>query len=281
MKATQLIIVILAIYMLPVFLYASVTDGTVTNPSYAWGDNLGWINLGCSTCNVHVKDTTITGYAWSKYDGWINFAPSRGGTTNTCSGQLGGTAWSEKRGWISMDGVTIDTSGKFVGTAGTALNNAGRINFSCSMCEVKTDWKQCSLRTIAPSITGSGGGGSAAIGKSLTATILEQIDALHEQILKLSPQLNTQEQVKVAQAAPQKTDTTRPEYIMWFYEIVQQIDLYRDGKIDIYDYNTLMRDWGKKNTVAVVIGINVNTKVGLFDFNLLMKHWGKKEKNNI
>ncbi len=114
--------------------------GTITGSSaYAWGENIGWINFLASGSNVVISDTAITGYAWSPNYGWINLSPTNSGVTNTSGGVLGGRAWSSGLGWIPFTGVTINTSGKFTGMAGTAGSTAGRINFDCANCSVVTD----------------------------------------------------------------------------------------------------------------------------------------------
>ena len=139
------------LFLIPAFSFASQTNGTIASSSYAWGENLGWVNFGCQNCNVHVTDTALTGYAWSKSDGWINLSPaSSTGVTNNCLGQLGGDAWSSHLGWINFSGATINASGTFSGIAGTPGTKAGRINFSCDNCNVQTDWLQCALRASPP-----------------------------------------------------------------------------------------------------------------------------------
>lgn len=126
---------------------ASNVDGTIApNPSWAFGEKLGWINFGCDNCNVHVTDTGLSGFAWSKRYGWINLSPDNGGVTNNCSGQLGGRAWSKSLGWLDFSGVTIDATGKFLGLAGMPATKAGRVNFDCDNCGIVTDWLQCDLR---------------------------------------------------------------------------------------------------------------------------------------
>ena len=141
------------LFLIPAFSFASQTNGTIASSSYAWGENLGWVNFGCQNCNVQVTDTALTGYAWSKSDGWINLSPaSSTGVTNNCLGQLGGDAWSSHLGWINFSGATINASGTFSGIAGTPGTKAGRINFSCDNCNVQTDWLQCALRASPPQV---------------------------------------------------------------------------------------------------------------------------------
>ena len=127
--------------------FASDSVGSI-DPSYkyAWGENIGWINLGCSNCSVQITDTSLTGYAWSDRYGWINLSPTKAGVTNNCSGQLGGYAWSSKLGWINFSGASIDFNGKFNGIAGSTSDASGRLKFDCANCNVQTDWRQCSQR---------------------------------------------------------------------------------------------------------------------------------------
>ncbi len=128
--------------------------GTITGSSaYAWGENIGWINFLASGSNVVISDTAITGYAWSPNYGWINLSPTNSGVTNTSGGVLGGRAWSSGLGWVPFTGVTINTSGKFTGMAGTAGSTAGRINFDCANCSVVTDWRPSSVASTSTSST--------------------------------------------------------------------------------------------------------------------------------
>lgn len=142
-------------------------QGNINTGSYAWGENLSWINFAPPAGNVKVTDTAITGYAWSQNYGWINMSPTNGGVTNNTSGQLGGNAWSSGLGgWIPFDGVTINSSGKFTGIAGIAGTTIGRINFDCTNCNVVTDW-----RPAAAGPTSTPGPGPTSVATTLaTAT---------------------------------------------------------------------------------------------------------------
>lgn len=127
--------------------FASDSIGAI-DPSHnlAWGENFGWLNFGCTNCNIQITDTGLSGYVWSKQYGWINLSPTKAGVTNNCFGQLGGKAWSSRLGWINFSGASIDFNGKFTGTAGLVSDKSGRLNFDCTNCNVQTDWRQCSLR---------------------------------------------------------------------------------------------------------------------------------------
>lgn len=134
-------------------LVALAATGTISSTNkYAWGNTAGYINFAPSQSTVTVSDTGLTGYAWSQNNGWINLAASQGGVTNTTSGTLGGFAWDSSAGWVSFTGVTIDTSGRFHGTATGA--NGYTINFDCTYCNVTTTW-----RPGGSASTGGGGGG--------------------------------------------------------------------------------------------------------------------------
>lgn len=146
---------------------ASENIGTVINGSqYAWGENIGWVNFAPKTSGNYsgltITDNAVTGYAWSSILGWINFSPTNSGqgVTNTPSGQLGGNAWISGLGWLSMNGVTINSVGKFTGVAGTEGSSVGRVSFDCNHCDVLTDWRPVSSRAKANDTNTITGGGS-------------------------------------------------------------------------------------------------------------------------
>jgi hypothetical protein len=135
----------------PVF--ASVAIGTIDSVhKHAWGENIGWVNFGCSNCSVQITDSAITGYAWSDNYGWINLNPTHGGITNNGEGNLAGHAWGENLGWIDFAGVVIDNSGKFTGNASGAVS--GVVNFDCVNCDIRTNWRPRSVRApaLAPAL---------------------------------------------------------------------------------------------------------------------------------
>ena len=156
------IFIFVGIFFLPADrAFASTTDGTIDSTyKYAWGKNIGWINFGITSGNVHVTDSALSGYAWSENFGWINLNPTTSGVTNDSAGTLSGYAWGENLGWINFNGVTINSSGEFTGSA--SGDNSGQISFDCTNCKVKTDWRPASTRTT-PSTGGGGGGGGRII----------------------------------------------------------------------------------------------------------------------
>lgn len=227
LSISQFLILILLtffFFLLPAVAVASITDGTIdSNYKYAWGEKIGWINFGCSYCNVHITDSGLTGYAWSENYGWINLNPANSGVKNDGEGTLSGYAWGENLGWINFSGVTIDSEGRFHGIASGDIS--GQINFDCNQCQVKTDWRPRSVRPacnnsydddgdgkidypndpgcdylddtdetdLTPAPSGGGGGGS----------VLSQVHALISlgnkeaacQIMKDWPHLFTQEEI--------------------------------------------------------------------------------------
>lgn len=149
----------------PVF--ASETDGTIVtggSAGYAWSNQAGWVNFGITNGNIHITDVVgITGYAWNTNYGWINMAPTNGGILVAANGALSGYAWGSSLGWINFSGVSINSSGKFVGQASGTI--VGTLTFDCANCDVRTDYRPVSVRSSgAPAanivaVSGSGGGG--------------------------------------------------------------------------------------------------------------------------
>lgn len=107
------------------------------NCHFAWGENIGWVNFGCKSCNVLISDSKIVGYAWNENYGWINLNPKNAGVKNDGKGNLSGFAWGENLGWIDFSQVKIDKEGKFTGQA---QSDFGKITFDCKNCCVKTNW---------------------------------------------------------------------------------------------------------------------------------------------
>ena len=126
MNKTKLFLFVILGLILPVFFACAVDSGTV-DPAYkyAWSNSAGWINFGCTNCNISVSGTKIIGYAWSENYGWIslNCENNNGtctpnwGITNNGHGALSGSAWGTNTGWIDFSHVTINPQGQFTGTA--------------------------------------------------------------------------------------------------------------------------------------------------------------------
>lgn len=140
---------------------ASSSIGTIDSVyKYAKGvsSNNIKINFGLfkGSVNVLVTDTNITGFAWGENIGWINLSPDGGGVINNGQGVLSGLATSEFGGLINFKpangGVTINSSGEFLGYAQS--EKFGLISFNClnnNSCavddfKVKTDWRPISIR---------------------------------------------------------------------------------------------------------------------------------------
>ncbi len=172
-----ILIVALLLYAFALPAYASETSGTIlSSQKFGWGDVIGWINFaptdGTAYTGLVITDSSVTGYAWSRDHGWINFSPSHSGqgVTNTPQGVLGGSAWVSDLGWISMQGVTINQNGEFVGIAGVSGTDTARISFNCSTCSVATDWRPASVRNGNPVTTpGGNDGGGEPSGSSVPA----------------------------------------------------------------------------------------------------------------
>jgi hypothetical protein len=135
--------------------YAENIDPNDDGSQYAWGENIGWLNVeppGDSEPGVQVEDSKLTGYMWGENVGWISLSHSYGGVENDGMGDLTGYAWGENIGWISFScqntascgiadyGVTINSAtGEFTGYAWG--ENIGWINFAPNGVGVKTSWR--------------------------------------------------------------------------------------------------------------------------------------------
>ena len=111
---------------------AGTIDPDNNGSRYAWGENIGWVNLApVYGSGVTVTGSGLTGYAWGENIGWINLNPVLGGVNNDSTGNLTGYAWAENAGWINFSpmggGVSIDACGNFNGTAWG--ENTGWISF--------------------------------------------------------------------------------------------------------------------------------------------------------
>lgn len=127
--------------------FAENIDPDDVGSQYAYGENVGWINLepgGHGGPGVDVGDSALTGYMWGENIGWINLSPTNGGVDNDGAGNLSGSAWGENVGWINFSpvsgGVTIDPiTGLFDGSAWG--ENIGWINFAPNGIPVITSWR--------------------------------------------------------------------------------------------------------------------------------------------
>ena len=146
-------IIILGVFLglVPFVVFGSNTDGTIDSTyKYAWGENIGWIDFGCTNCGVTITDSGLSGYALSETVGWIYLDD----ITNDSEGNLSGYAWGENIGYINFNptngGVIINSSGEFTGSA--LSETVGWIIFDGDYT-AKTDWRPESSRP-------SGGGGA-------------------------------------------------------------------------------------------------------------------------
>lgn len=116
---------------------------------YAWGENIGWINLRPSAQDgVVVHDTFLSGYAWGENVGWIFFGAGPADTVAYANdgndhgvniepgGGLSGYAWGENIGWIVFDTSAVEASQVAIDTATGEFSgfawgeNVGWINFA-------------------------------------------------------------------------------------------------------------------------------------------------------
>ena len=177
MNINNKLLLITFVFLVLNFVYSAGMDSVY---KYAWGENIGWVNFNPTHGNVDVSDTKITGYAWSENYGWINLSPTNGGVFNDGNGNLSGYAWGENLGWIDFSNVKIDpNTGEFSGYA-VILQDGSKINFDCTNCKVKTEW-----RKILPLSSGGGGGGYiSSVQPSKPITDLEKLKEVLISLLK-------------------------------------------------------------------------------------------------
>lgn len=139
---------------------ASTVDGAIDSTNaYAWGENVGWLNLATSQGDVHVTNSSLSGYIYGENTGWISLNCSNTSScatvdykvANTVNGDLSGYGWGENVGWIDFNpsggGVGINGSGTFSGLA--YGENIGWIVFNCGTTgscatvdyKVQTEWR--------------------------------------------------------------------------------------------------------------------------------------------
>lgn len=255
-------LLIFSIVMLFTFLsiarsvYASSTNGTIdATLKYAWSNNVGWINFATTHGNVHVTDSELTGYIWDSLNGSVNLAPSHSGVTNNGEGTLGGQAWSTGLGWINFSGVTIDSNGRFHGQA--TGHGIGILTFDCTHCEVVTDWRPVSARNPStPPSGGSGGNGLIIASFGGGIGIIPALPATGGTSTLVA--IRTPLMVTTITACVYQTSNENP-------------DITRDGKVNIFDFNSLMVTWGTSGVQPA--DITHDCMIDIFDFNALMVAW--------
>jgi hypothetical protein len=125
---------------------AGATSNIDITNKWAWGTNIGWVNLNPAHGGVTVYDDHLEGYLWAENIGWVRLGTHQGGGTHTYAntaadtygvnndshGNLSGYAWSTNVGWINFapthNQVTINPiTGEFDGYAWA--ENVGWIHF--------------------------------------------------------------------------------------------------------------------------------------------------------
>ncbi len=158
-----LLISIFTPFLFRQIVFAENIDPATDGHQYAYGENVGWLNVepSCSD-GVEVDGFKLEGYIWAENIGWISLSCENTlscgtvdyGITNDGVGNLSGYAWAENVGWISFScentlscgtvgyGVIIDPStGEFLDYAWG--ENIGWINFEYTISTiygVMTSW---------------------------------------------------------------------------------------------------------------------------------------------
>lgn len=172
-----IITTIFFVLALPLFAYASETNGTITagfsatkickDTTCSTYGNINWkptINGNTPGATaVTVTDSGLSGNLWGDEIGWVNLSPTGSGVTmNASTGELSGYAYANTGGWINFRptqvagnppvGVSINSVGEFVGYAYVSGLNGGWMKFDCasgSTC-IKTDWRPLLNRYVPP-----------------------------------------------------------------------------------------------------------------------------------
>ena len=148
MRTHKLYSALLTAVILTLLIAAIVlADGSIDNINkWAWGSNIGWVNLNPTNGGVTVYSDHLEGFAWGESVGWIrmgtcatavcthdNSTNTHYGVNNDGVGNLSGYAWGSNIGWINfspngisqvwVDPVTGDFHGEAWG------ENVGWIRF--------------------------------------------------------------------------------------------------------------------------------------------------------
>lgn len=161
----------------PLITNASESSGTIESGSFSaricknttctlYG-SVNWKPTGSTP--VQIADSGLSGYVWGSEIGFINLNPTSAGVSiNSSTGALSGHAFSNTGSWINFNpsdvsggtdvGVSINTSGEFVGWAWVSGVNGGWMKFDCSSVNtcVKTDWRPLGSRTSSGGQTSGG-----------------------------------------------------------------------------------------------------------------------------
>jgi hypothetical protein len=181
MKYTHSVLLSCILFLLPVFVNASESSGTIQsgNKNALVCHSVDCVSPAPGVINFAPTGTTpvtitdaggIDGIAWGNEIGWINFDPTgaEGVTINPTTGVLSGKAWSQVSGWINFSvtgqSVVINNAGEFFGYAWAGGPYGGWIKFDCAFAGacVKTDWRPVSARVATNPSTPTASPGSTA-----------------------------------------------------------------------------------------------------------------------
>lgn len=252
MKRFSTLLLLALIFFTASSAYASETNGAIVtggNAGYAWSNQAGWVNFGTTNGAIAITDAGITGYAWNSNYGWINMSPTNGGVLVAANGALLGYGWSSGLGWINFSGVSINSSGKFVGTASGA--NIGALTFDCANCSVVTDYRPSNFRAATPIQTspssGGGGGGGIIVGGGIP----DHINAYNVPLVILPQQSGTLEQIvrdgkRVIFNIPKNSISSKTTIIVYEEPLVSDINLSllpeNADLVNSVFYNAIARD---------------------------------------
>ena len=290
-----LILFIIAGLITPVFFASAITgtiDGTI---KWAWSDQIGWINFGCTPgCNVQVDDDDIIGYAWSPNYGWISLSCLNNGSPCSTSwgiknanGTLSGYAWGENVGWIDFAGVFINTSGPDIGKFHGAATGpvVGNIQFDLATPQpgtpVTTTWtpggagvcgdnviqfpEECDGVDLGLANCVTKGYDSGTLGCHLNCTF--------DTSSCIGSGGSSHNECSARRCISVATPGTSQCLIDTDCQCDTHGDINKDGKIDIVDFSILLYFWHDVNISNPCADINQDGKVELTDFSIMLYWW--------
>jgi hypothetical protein len=111
--------------------------------------------------------------------------------------------------------------------------------------------------------------------KSTIKTESVTVSSSNNLVLNLPQSLSTDIAVKIGDysivsASPSPSSSPSPSTTLL------PGDIDNNGKVDIYDYNYLLTDFGVTSGIGLRSDINKNGKVDIFDYNVVLTNFGKK-----
>lgn len=200
-------------------------------------------------------------YAWSNQTGYMNFE-----NVIVEDSSLSGSAWSANSGWIKLD---LEEGG---------VVNDGTGNLSGSAWGEQLGWIDFDQVSIHPTTGKFSGTASGPLVGTITFDCPDFCDVRTDWRLAVTPPPGGGEGsggVGGGVATPAKPDQDSE-----LSAKAKNIDIIRDGTVDILDFNAMMVHWSSVLSLSSAEGgftladLNNDGVVDILDFNMLMIYWG-------